>query len=160
MKVRTFKDNDLQAIVVICNKTLKEHIESSGGDVGLVSAEFLKSTLDKTKIWATEIDNEVVGYLQYQIKPPDLIINGLAVFPEFQRKGIGTKMFLKVVSEAQHKECKRVVISVQPTNKNIWELYVRVGFKEGENKEGWNQTLWMNIDQAEKLLSERILNPD
>ena len=156
--IRPVEDGDINAIIAICNKTLRQYIESSGGDVNTLTEEFLRSTLDETKVLVAKINEKVIGYIQYQIKDEDLVINGAALAPKFQRKGIGTKLFAAAVKSAHEKKCRRVIISVQPGNTEIYKLYLRLGFKEGENPSGWNQQLHADMQKALEILNIREHN--
>ena len=153
--IRTVKEQDLPAITTIIKTTLEEHIIESGGAPDLVTEEFLRSTLEKSSMLVTEFQGEVIGYLQYQVCPPNLIINGTAIQPEHQRNGHGESMFAVAAQEATYSCCQEVIISVQPSNRGIYQLYKRLGFKEGENPSGWNQELRMSMKKTLTLLKKR-----
>ena len=153
--LRPIRDQDLPAVTEVTKQTLEEHVRSSGGDVHLVTEEFLRSTLDQSRVLVALAEGDVVGFLQYQVRPPNLIANGAALRPEWQRRGIGERLFARAVAEASKEECKQVVISVQPTNRSVYDLYLRLGFREGENPSGWNQELHMGMAEALDLLRQR-----
>ena len=153
--IRQFQDSDLKTVVSIVKATLLDHVRDSGGDPSLVSEDFLRSTLSESQMLVVEGDGDVVGYLQYQVKPPDLMINGAALFPQWQRRGLGCRLFTAAVRQAASEGCTRVVISVQPTNVSIRDLYVRLGFIDGSNPSGWNQEMSMTMEDVLALLRSR-----
>jgi len=154
---RPIREEDIVAVLDICRQTLLEHINASGGDPSLFTEAFLRETLTKSEIQVATSDEQVIGYIQYQIRPPNVIINGAALTPTSQRQGVGSRLFAHAVQRADEQGCSRVVISVQPTNAGVHATYLRVGFVEGDNPEGWNQELSMPMAQALELLKHRGL---
>ena len=148
IEIREAADEDLETVASIARETLEEYVEASGGDTELFSADFLRSTLEDSRMLVAENDGRVVGYLQYQIRPDKLIVNGAAIRPDWQRQGIGTRLFRRGVDAGLEGGCQQVVISVQPENRSVYELYLRLGFVEGDNPSGWNQTLSMPMKQV------------
>ncbi|QDG51160.1 GNAT family N-acetyltransferase [Persicimonas caeni] len=159
--IRPVDDADLAAVAEIARHTLRDFVVESGGDADLFNVDFLRSTLDASTILVAVDDDEdqVVGYLQFQLRPPTLIVNGAAMRPAWQRRGVGTRLFGRAVERATEADCTRVDISVQPANESVYQLYLRLGFAEGDNPTGWNQELSMDIDRARRLLAERQSAP-
>ncbi|MGM0558191.1 MAG: N-acetyltransferase family protein [Myxococcota bacterium] len=154
LAIRPANTDDVPRICEIVRDTLLEHITASGGDEDLVNEEFLVSTMEQSSILVATKDERVVGYIQFQVRPPELVVNGAAVEPSYQKRGIGTELFRECVEDGNNAGCDDVVISVQPTNESIHALYLRMGFVEGDNPSGWNQTLSMPMDKVAALFSD------
>jgi ribosomal protein S18 acetylase RimI-like enzyme len=52
----------------------------------------------------------------------------LAVYPEFRRRGIGTKLFALIEEEARKTGYNKVVFDVETDNKEAIKLYERLGY--------------------------------
>ena len=155
MLIRTVRDSDLPALAAIAAETMRPHVEASGGDPSLVTEDFLRSTLSESRVLVAEVAGDAAAFIQYQIRPPRLIVNGAAVSPALQRKGMGERLFARAVLEAKDEGCGEVIISVQPSNVGIHDLYRRLGFRDGENPSGWNQEMSMSMEGVLGLLEER-----
>ncbi len=153
--IREVREDDLPVLVDIASETLEHHVRASGGDPSLFTVDFLRSTLRETRVLVAEVDGEVVGYLQYQLKPPKIIFNGAAFRPAWQRRGFGSKLFAHAVSNAHAANCSTVIISVQPSNEEVYMLYQRLGFAEGENPSGWNREMSMSMEKVLEFLGKR-----
>ncbi len=151
VSIRRGDVEDVPAVIDIARETLLEHVLASGGDPSFFSEEFLRSTLEDSSMLVAVVEDEVVGYLQFQVRAPNLMVNGAAIRPEHQRRGIGTRMFRMCTDIGAGEGCERVEISVQPTNESVHQLYLRMGFVEGENPSGWNQELAMSMDEVRAL---------
>lgn len=151
--VRPGSESDVASIVAIIEETLLDHIAASGGDVGLLSESFVKATLEYTKVLVAECDKGVIGYLQYQIAGPRLVVNGAAITGGYQGQGIGTGLLRLAVDDAHEQGCEWVVISVQPTNVDVWTMYRRLGFREVEDSPQWNRTLVQELSPVRALLA-------
>jgi ribosomal protein S18 acetylase RimI-like enzyme len=149
--IRPGTTDDVTRICEIVRETLLEHITASGGDADMVNEEFLLSTMEDSSLYVATVHDDVVGYIQFQVRPPKLIVNGAAVDPDFQKRGIGTELFRHCVEDGANAQCDEVAISVQPTNESIHQLYLRMGFVEGDNSSGWNQALSMSMKEVAGL---------
>ena len=151
-------DDQLADVAEIARTTLRDFVVASGGDPTLFTEAFLRSTLQRSTILVAVHADQVVGYLQYQVQPATLVINGAALRPAWQRQGIGTELFRRAVDRADEAGCSGVQISVQPANESVYQLYLRLGFEAGDNSSGWNQELSMDLEDVRRLLAERASN--
>lgn len=152
--IRRAVDDDIITISDIMSTTLKQIFIDDSGDLSVFSPDFLRKSQEITTILVAEVASSVVGFIQYQANPPDFTINALALMPEFQRSGIGTMLFTKAMYDAKE-SCNHIIISVQPSNKSVWHLYLRLGFKEQGGGAEWNSVLSMDIKQVWRLLKNR-----
>jgi GNAT superfamily N-acetyltransferase len=79
------------------------------------------------------VDRKPVAYALYFftyssfLARPTLYLEDIFVLEEFRRMGIGKKMFLRLVGEAQKRECGRMEWAVLTWNKNAKKFYERLG---------------------------------
>lgn len=73
------------------------------------------------------------GYVYVEAKPDRLVLHEFVIRPEFQSKGIGSKILDSLTKESQK---KGIPIYLQVLHKNhAVELYKKFGFKEYETAE-------------------------
>lgn len=78
-------------------------------------------------------DGIEAGYISIEYFPDHIVAHELVLLPEFQGKGIGSKLLKEVLEEAK---IKHIPVQLRVLKKNIaQDLYRRLGFKDiGENE--------------------------
>jgi putative acetyltransferase len=67
-------------------------------------------------------------------------IHKLAINPNFQNKGLGSKLFTAVISDVKEKGIKRLELKVESDNHNAIKFYKKMGFQiEGTLKGYFNR---------------------
>jgi ribosomal protein S18 acetylase RimI-like enzyme len=81
-----------------------------------------------------ELDGAVVGYVRLR-RPTDLPshrhvlrVNGLAVDPAVQRRGVGRALLVAAIGEARRRGARRLTLNVLATNPGARTLYADCGF--------------------------------
>lgn len=117
MRFRHFQAGDESSIAAVYNSAFKHAIESLPEiyQYKEVSAQDVLGWLrDDTELWIVEVDNQIIGCTQVhleiehgkrdvpvlQIISPrkwDLEQSNIAIHPEFQRSGVGTKLLQKII---------------------------------------------------------------
>lgn len=154
--LRRATESDLRAVLDIVHELLATHVEASGGDLETLTVDFLRATMEDSTMLVSELNGEPIGYLQYQIVPPALVVNGAAVRSAYQRQGIATHLFRHAVDDAAERGCDAVHISVQPTNVEVWETYLRHGFHEMEGESHWNLPLVHELSAVQTMLDDKM----
>jgi len=91
---------------------------------------------EKSVIYFIREGDRTVGSVMYEMKSPDHVhINGLAIYPKFQSRGIGTAAMVKILEEL--KDIPTVDLVVHPNNGRAIKLYESLGFKQGERIENY-----------------------
>lgn len=62
------------------------------------------------------------------LAPKEYYISNIAVYPEYRRKGIGTKLISWIEKEARNNKIKRLVLDVEKENSGAIRLYRKLGF--------------------------------
>ena len=81
---------------------------------------------------AADHEARVVGYILGPVdswrEPPSVHIDSIAVLPEAQRKGIGSRLLRSFVTEAGRQGCTRVTLEVSTANKAGLAFFTKHGF--------------------------------
>lgn len=85
-------------------------------------------------VLVAEHDDDVVGYVKLR-RPTDLPsnrhvlqVNGLAVDPAAQRRGVGRALLVAAIEEARRRGARRLTLNVLGTNPGARALYAACGF--------------------------------
>ncbi|MFH0714604.1 MAG: GNAT family N-acetyltransferase [Candidatus Diapherotrites archaeon] len=70
------------------------------------------------------------GFFELEFLENECRLNGIAVYPEFRRKGIGKALMERALEEVRKRKCLRIFLLVRPDNKEAIELYEQFDFKE------------------------------
>lgn len=82
-----------------------------------VEQEFIHHLRQRDTIgMVSEINDQVVGYMIYELHKSRLQLINMAVDPAFRRKGIGRSMVAKLVSKLAWQRRNRIEAGVQETN--------------------------------------------
>jgi len=85
-------------------------------------------------VLVAEVDGDVAGYvkLRHPTELPAsrhvLLVNGLAVDPDVQRRGVGRALLLAAIEEARRRGARRLTLNVLGTNPGALALYAACGF--------------------------------
>ncbi len=113
-------------------KTIQNHVLYSP----TIDQNEAQNEIKQNVFYFISIKNNVVGYIEYEIKnPQDVYISGLVIKPDFQGKGIARKSLNMVLSELM--SFKKIWLVTHPDNIKAISLYKSLGFKLGERKENY-----------------------
>lgn len=87
------------------------------------AAEFASSTTS-----VVEVENRIVGYVQIRDEGHRIYLQNIALSPEFQGKGFGTRLLTNLQRESS---ARRVALelAVFRTNPKALKFYERIGFR-------------------------------
>lgn len=92
--------------------------------------------IEKNTVYFIREGNKIVGSVMYRMKAPDhAYISGLAILPDFQRRGIGKTAMEKVLEEL--KDVSTIDLVTHPDNARAIALYQSLGFTIGERIENY-----------------------
>jgi len=78
------------------------------------------------------LDGKVVGSIMVGYEGHRGWINYLAVLPEYQRKGYGTRLVERGIAELRGLGCLKVNLQVRRSNASVISFYRKLGFKEDD----------------------------
>jgi ribosomal-protein-alanine N-acetyltransferase len=85
--------------------------------------------LRSTRVYTVAlVDGMVAGYSGLMLSGEDGHVTTLAVDPQWQRHGIGSRMFLRMARTAVDRSARHLTLEVRVTNDHAQALYRRFGF--------------------------------
>ncbi len=123
LDIRAATDSDYEALFSMYEKLFRDHIEQIWGwDDQWQIENFRKEwrEVETTKIY--EADN-LVGYMQTRNEQDHVYLLGLAIYPRYQNKGIGSAIIRQLKSRNTP-----LRLNVFRTNEKALALYLRNGF--------------------------------
>lgn len=76
------------------------------------------------------IDNEVIGYLKYQLIYDRMEVDDFFVHSQYRNQGIGKKLMSYLVVIAINNRVVNITLEVRKSNDVARELYKKFGFRE------------------------------
>jgi ribosomal-protein-alanine N-acetyltransferase len=76
-----------------------------------------------------EYDEQVVGFMIYELHKNRLHILNFAVRPEYRRRGVGSQMASKLVGKLSHQRRNRIQLEIRETNLPAQLFFRQVGFR-------------------------------
>jgi ribosomal-protein-alanine N-acetyltransferase len=105
-------------------------IESSSFEFPWSEDEFIRCLRQRNCIgMVCEHENEVVGFMIYELHKTRLHIINLAVHADFRRRGVGTQMTEKLVSKLSRQRRDKILLEVRETNLSAQLFFKDSGFK-------------------------------
>jgi ribosomal protein S18 acetylase RimI-like enzyme len=98
-----------------------------GWDQGWQRSDFNKH-FEPENITVVLAGNELVGYCQVEDQGQELFVRMLLLLPEYQERGIGTRLINAVIESAKA-QSKNVSLQVFKVNKRARRFYERRGFR-------------------------------
>lgn len=142
--IRKCKKQDLDKLKKIFQECLDYHVETGYGlekvddapEIFIKRAEELVLT-DNSLVLVAESDYDIVGYCVCKIeeKPPVYEnikygeVDNLAVLEEYQRKGVGEKLFQEAAEWFKKMGIQRIELMVTDGNKKSNSFWQKMGFK-------------------------------
>lgn len=84
---------------------------------------------DQRMYWVALNDGRVVGYSGVAVIDDFADVATIAVAQDFQRQGIGSMLFQKILDYAKDHEVRRVFLEVRTNNQTAIEMYKKNGFE-------------------------------
>ena len=83
-----------------------------------------------TKIYVYELDNKVVGFINYSIMYERAEINYIYVDKEYRKNDIASKLINYMFDDCTKKRCNNITLEVSDKNQAGINLYKKYGFEE------------------------------
>jgi predicted N-acetyltransferase YhbS len=129
LQIRKANEDDFDALENLQKELHGEWFEDSHADLG--------RAIDSGRAWVAVRGGEAVGYLlcelfglEHRYFPDSIFLSELYVVPGARKKGVGTKLVLKALSEPWPKEDEYFSLTHAPDESHLTEYYERFGFKE------------------------------
>ncbi|MEO1528765.1 MAG: ribosomal protein S18-alanine N-acetyltransferase, partial [Planctomycetota bacterium] len=76
-----------------------------------------------------EIDDEIVGFMIYELHKNRLHILNFAVHADYRRQGVGNAMCSKLFGKLSHERRNRIMLEVRETNLDAQLFFKSLGFR-------------------------------
>jgi ribosomal-protein-alanine N-acetyltransferase len=105
-------------------------IESSSFEFPWSEEKFIRVLRQRDCIgMVAERNEEVAGFMIYELHKTRIHILSLAVHPEVRREGVGKAMTEKLVSKLSYQRRNRIVLEVRETNLSAQLFFRQLGFR-------------------------------
>jgi len=78
----------------------------------------------------TQVVGDVLGPVDTWRDPPSAHIDSIAVLPEYQHRGVGTRLLQSFLGEVRRRGCTRVTLEVSTANATGLAFFARHGFRQ------------------------------
>ena len=105
-------------------------IENAGFEYPWSEEDFIRCLRQRNCIgMVAEQDDEIVGFMIYELHKNRLHVVNFAVDPACQRRGVGAQMVEKLVSKRSSQRRNRIMLEVRETNLQAQLFFREMGFR-------------------------------
>ncbi len=105
-------------------------IEKAGFEFPWSEEEFVRCLRQRNCIgMVAESDDEIVGFMIYELHKNRLHILNFAVHPDYRRQGVGRQMLQKLVGKLSSQRRNRIMLEVRETNLPAQLFFRELGFR-------------------------------
>lgn len=105
-------------------------IESSSFEFPWTEDEFIRCLRQRDCIgMVAERNEEVAGFMIYELHKTRIHVLSFAVHPDFRREGVGKAMIEKLISKLAYQRRNRIVLEVRETNLDAQLFFRQLGFR-------------------------------
>ncbi len=146
VKIRPFRNTDLSQVHQLYTYTQKLHVNANPDlfiqpvSENQFKKYLLESDRNQKEVLVAEYESSVVGYLVwfehvlqenvYLQESAFLIIDQIAVDPQFQRRGVAANMIDEVIDKARSAKASRILADVWSWNESSRDLFASKGFSQ------------------------------
>jgi [ribosomal protein S18]-alanine N-acetyltransferase len=106
------------------------HIENDGFEFPWCEEDFLRCLRQRNCIgMVAERDDQVVGFMIYELHKNRLHVLNFAVDPDHRRKGVGTQMVTKLFTKLHNQRRSRILLEVRESNLQAQVFWRSAGFR-------------------------------
>lgn len=130
ISIQSFDSSDLIEILKIESSVFKENSFDSNYLISLIK--------NNRYLYTAKTNGKPIGYIlggKYMEKEAKII--SIAVKPQYQNRGVGSKLVTKFLKEAERDEHEFVSLEVRENKENVICFYKKFGFKEKKKLENY-----------------------
>lgn len=145
--IKKVEEKDIDTIVELEKKLL-------GQTLGRSYLSHL-AEIDMAGVFKYEEEKIIKGYISFTINGDYIEILNVLVDPNYQRKGIGTKLVEAVSDFMSQNKLKSIILEVNINNTNAQSLYLKNGFEKMLVRKNFYKTE-TGLEDAVVMIKERI----
>jgi len=139
--IRKMGEGHIPAVVVLCDAYFP--------DARLDRDEIRRRIANGMTYFVAEVGRELVGFVDVKLRERDAFMNGIAVAPKFEGRGIGTLLLQKAIGFARKNGKIAIELVVKESNARAVRFYTSNGFairRAKPGKTGGVLVLWKGIE--------------
>ena len=144
--IRPATEADLAGIETLVSSAYGKYIERIGRKPRPMLADYCDAHANH-QLWVLEQDHELVAVLELIPHSTHLLIENVAVSPQYQGLGLGRQLMLFAESEAKHKGyCEIRLYTNERFTENL-AIYAKLGYRE-THREPFHGTDLVHMSKA------------
>jgi ribosomal protein S18 acetylase RimI-like enzyme len=109
---------------------MRDYVDQTWGWNDIQQRQMFDERFNPNALEIIELDHRPIGYIAVERKPEEIFLAAIEIAPEFQNRGVGTKLILDLLRKAE--DLRRPLrLSVLKVNR-AQNLYRRLGFECSE----------------------------
>ena len=105
-------------------------IEAASFEFPWLEDDFIRCLRQRNNIGlVAEYDDQVVGFIIYELSKSHILVLNLATTPEMRRKGIGSQMIHKLIGKLSAQRRTKILLEVRETNLGAQLFFRDSGFR-------------------------------
>jgi ribosomal protein S18 acetylase RimI-like enzyme len=121
-------DSDFEFLYDLKKRAYKEYVEQTWGWDDAFQLKFHKDNFSTGNTKIIKAGDTPIGSVDVKEAKTNIFISGLCLLPDYQSKGIGSKIIKDLIMAAEEKK-KRLELEVLKVNSRARSLYERLGFR-------------------------------
>lgn len=146
-KTREYQPGDFESLVALRARLFKDDFMDLGFWSDEWNREHLTGMLRRCRHWIIIVGYNLIGFAQWSEYPDQLHIQYLALAPEYQRLGIGSKLLLELQNKARNK-CVPVTLSLFQNHSEAVSFYQSAGFVVTETTKRFVRMRWLPVPHS------------
>lgn len=127
LELRPAKDSDFDFLWTVHVTTMKDYIDRTWGWNEEEQRKHFRENFDPSVIQVIQQKGKDVGVLKVEPESERVLLTNIAILPDYQRKGIGSRAIARILEDASQMKMPvdLEVLKVNPAR----SLYERLGFR-------------------------------
>ncbi|MFX1456251.1 MAG: GNAT family N-acetyltransferase [Promethearchaeota archaeon] len=143
IELRQANSDDFNFLYKLKKKTLKEYISKTWGWDEEWQQNYFSQNFNPEVLKIIVKSEEEIGCISIIEEENRYILSLIEILPQFQNKGIGTRLINELLSNAI-KQNKAVYLQVLKTNEKAQKLYKKLGFSIESTKDTHYEMVYKN----------------
>jgi ribosomal protein S18 acetylase RimI-like enzyme len=127
--IRPARDNEADAVRDVVHAAYQHYIARIGKPPGPMLDDYAQRIADG-QVWVLEDTGRIAGILVLEQSPTSLLLDNIAVRPEYQGRGIGRALLEFAEAEARRRGFRAIELYTHVLMTENIALYSRIGYVE------------------------------
>ena len=133
INIRLATESDYKAITRVIDDSFTKYINILNQKPSSMVTDYLP-LIKNDQMYVLIDTKEIIGTLVLKISNEDMWVSNMAINPNLQKKGLGKKLLKFAEEKAKELRLKTVSLYTSSKIPELYEYYVKQGFKETERK--------------------------